>query len=168
MRDEDSYIKNMIPASDATALDLLPKKVCWDGRYDFWGYKRGTVPRRLQRRLYATGARAFLDAHPEEYQRLADDLTIKVSSFFRSPYTLQQVNRLVLPEPVSDKTNQGHQSLSTWSTACARGDEPCSIAILLAEFLGHRLRDFNIAIVETPTDKLRGRVECLGSKAKVY
>jgi two-component system CheB/CheR fusion protein len=152
MRDEYSYIGDMIPASDATALDLLPKKVCWDGRYDFWGYKRGAVARRLRRRLYATGARAyleymeFLDAHPEEHQRLADDLTIKVSGFFRSPYTFQQVNRLVLPELVSDKRDRGQQSLSIWSTACARGEEPYSIAILLAEFLGHRLRDFNIAI----------------------
>jgi two-component system CheB/CheR fusion protein len=152
MRDEYSYIGDMIPASDATALDLLPKKVCWDGRYDFWGYKRGAVARRLRRRLYATGARAyleymeFLDAHPEEHQRLADDLTVKVSGFFRSPNTFQQVNRLVLPELVSDKRDRGQQSLSIWSTACARGEEPYSIAILLAEFLGHRLRDFNIAI----------------------
>jgi len=136
----------MIPASDATALDLLPEKVCWDGRCDFWGYKRGAVPRRLQQRLYATGARTFLDAHLEEYQRLADDLTIKVSGFLGSPYTFQQVNRLVLSEPVSDKTNRGQQHLGIWSTACAWGEEPYSIAIMVAEFLGHRLQDFDIAI----------------------
>ncbi len=58
---------------------------------------------RLKRRLHATGLKAhskymwFLDAHPEEYQRLADFLTISVSSFFRSPYAFQQVARLVLP-----------------------------------------------------------------------
>jgi len=146
---------NMIPASDATALDLLLEKVCRDGRHDFRGYKHGTVTRRLERRLHATGVKPyleymqFLDAYPEEYQRLADDLTIKVSGFFRSPYTFQQIASLVLPELVSDKTNRGQQSLGIWSTACARGEEPYSIAILLTEFLGHRLRDFNIAIYAT-------------------
>ena len=55
------------------------------------------VSRRLERRLHAVGAVTyleymnFLDAHPEEYPKLADDLTIKVSSFFRSLYSFQQV-----------------------------------------------------------------------------
>lgn len=74
----------------------------------------------------------------------------------------------MLPELVSGKRDRGQQGPSIWSTACTRGEEPYSITILVAEFLGHRLRDFNIAIVETPTDKLRGRLECLDSKAKVY
>jgi len=145
----------MIAENDATALDLLLEKVYRDGRHDFRGYKHGTVTRRLERRLHATGVKTyleymqFLDAYPEEYQRLADDLTIKVSGFFRSPYTFQQVASLVLPELVSDKTNRGQQSLAIWNTACAQGEEPYSIAILLAEFLGYRLRDFNIAIYAT-------------------
>jgi len=145
----------MIAENDATALDLLLEKVYRDGRHDFRGYKHGTVTRRLERRLHATGVKTyleymqFLDAYPEEYQRLADDLTIKVSGFFRSPYTFQQVASLVLPELVSDKTNRGQQSLAIWNTACVRGEEPYSIAILLAEFLGYRLRDFDIAIYAT-------------------
>ncbi len=146
---------SMVAENDVTALDSLLEQVYRDGGYDFRGYKRGTVTRRLGRRFRATGVKTyldymrFLDAHPEEYQRLADDLTIKVSSFFRSPYTFQQVASLVLPELISDKRNRGKHSLSVWSTACARGEEPYSIAILLAEFLGHRLRDFDIAIYAT-------------------
>ena len=97
---------------------------------------------RLKRRLHATGVKIrskymrFLDAHPEEYQRLTDFLTISVSSFFRSPYAFQQVARLVLPEPVSYKREQVERSPRVWSAACARGEEPYSIAILLANFRG--------------------------------
>jgi len=148
-------MRNTVTGSDTIALDLLLEKMYLDGRYDFREYKRGTVIRRLERRLQATAVKTylgymrFLDTHPEEYQRLSDYLTIQVSSFFRSTYTFQQVARLVLPELVSVKRDQRQQSLRFWSTACARGEEPYSIAILLAQFLGHRLSDFNISIYAT-------------------
>ena len=142
---------NIVTGSDTTALDLLLEKVYQDTGYDFREYKRGTVTRRLERRLRATGVKTyldymrFLDAHPEECQRIADDFTIKVSGFFRSLYSFQQVARLVLPELVACKTKQGERELRLWSTACARGEEPYSIVILLTEFLGNRRQDFNIS-----------------------
>ncbi|TET66843.1 MAG: protein-glutamate O-methyltransferase CheR [Dehalococcoidia bacterium] len=140
---------------EAAVIDVLLEKVYRDGGYDFRDYKRGTVVRRLERRLHVTGAKTyldymqFLDAHPEEYQKFAEYLTIKVSNFFRSPYTFQQVAGLVLPELVSYKKSRGERSLKFWSTACARGEEPYSIAILLAEFLGRQRRGFDISIYAT-------------------
>jgi len=140
---------------DTTALDSLLEKVHRDIGYDFREYKRGTMTRRLERRLHATGVKTyldymeFLDAHPGEYQKLADDLTIKVSGFFRSPYTFQQVAKLVLPELTLLKRDRGERELRFWSTACARGEEPYSIAILLAEFLGNQRQDFGISICAT-------------------
>ena len=140
---------------DTTALDSLLEKVHRDTGYDFREYKRGTVTRRLERRLHATGVKTypdymeFLDVHPGEYQKLADDLTIKVSGFFRSPYTFQQVAKLVLPELTLLKRDRGERELRFWSTACARGEEPYSIAILLAEFLGNQRQDFDILICAT-------------------
>ncbi len=150
-----SDMGTMVPENDATALDTLLEKVYQEGGYDFREYKHGTVTRRLERRLRATRAGTyldymrFLDTHPEEYQKLADDLTIKTSGFFRSPYTFQQVAGLVLPQLVSDKINQGERELRFWSSACARGEEPYSIAILLAEFLRHKQPDFDISIYAT-------------------
>jgi len=147
-----SNMENMSAENNDKALDLLLEKVYRDGGHDFRDYKRGTVTRRLQRRLYATGATTyleymrFLDSHPEEYQRIADDLAIKVSGFFRSLYTFQQVAALVLPELVAYKRNRGQRRLSIWSAACACGEEPYSIAILLVDFLGNRLPEFEISI----------------------
>ncbi len=146
---------SIVTGSDTTALDSLLEKVYRDTGYDFREYKRGTVTRRLGRRLHATGVKTyldymrFLDAHPEEHQKLADELTIKVSGFFRSPYSFHQAARLVLPELTLFKRSQGERKLRLWSTACARGEEPYSIAILLAEFLGNRWQDFNISIYVT-------------------
>jgi len=141
---------SMVTGSDTIALDSLLEKVYRDTGYDFREYKRGTVTRRLGRRLHATGVKTyldymrFLDAHPEEHQKLADELTIKVSGFSRSPYSFHQAARLVLPKLTLFKRSQGEWELRLWSTACARGEEPYCIAILLAEFLGNRRQDFNI------------------------
>ena len=148
-------MKSIIVESEAITLDAILEKVYQGSGYDFRDYKRGTVTRRLERRLHAVGAETyleymkFLDAHPEEYDRLADELTIKVSGFFRSPYTFLQVSNLVLPELVSYKINRGQRNLRFWSTACACGEEPYSIAMLLADFLEHRPEDFNVSIYAT-------------------
>jgi len=148
-------MESMVAASDTRRLDLVLEKLYRDGGYDFRDYKRGTITRRLSRRLYATGAGTyleylrFLDSHPEEYQRLADDLTIKVSDFFRSRISFQQLAHLVLPELLSYKEAVGEKMIRFWSVACARGEEPYSIAILLDEFLGQRRYEFDISIQAT-------------------
>jgi len=152
-------IENIAIESNTKVLNLLLEKVYLEGGYDFRDYKRGTLMRRLDRRLYATGTKSyleyiqFLDTHPEEYGRLANYLTILVSGFFRSPYTFQQMAGLVLPELVLTKVNQGEHSLRFWSTACGRGEEPYSIAILLAQFLGDKLGDFDIQIYATDINR---------------
>jgi len=148
-------MENTIAEHDALDLGLLLEKVYQDGGYDFRGYKSGTISRRLARRLCASGVSTYheymkyLDAHPEEYKELADDLIIKVSGFNRSPYSFRQLSSLVLPGLFSEKRARGKRGVTFWSTACARGEEPYSIAILLAEFLGTRRRDFDIKIFAT-------------------
>ena len=138
--------------SESPYLNLLLDKVYQDSGYDFREYKCGTLTRRLQRRLHTTGSKtyqeymALLDTCPEEYESLTEDLTIKVSSFFRNGHSFQQIAKLVLPELLADKREQKQRSLNFWSTACTRGKEPYSIAIMLCQFLGDELRDFDISI----------------------
>ena len=133
-------------------LDVLLEKVYRDSGYDFRGYRRGTVTRRLGRRMLITGVNTyvdymhFLDSHPEEYERFADYLTIKVSSFFRSPYTYRQLAGLVLPELLLYKKERRERSLRLWSAGCARGEEPYSMAIMLADFLGKDCSNYDIAV----------------------
>jgi len=148
-------MESTVTEHEAVVLGSLLEKVYRDSGYDFRDYKRGTVMRRLERRLNVTGVRTyldymqFLDTHPQEYQKLAEYLTIQVSGFFRSLHTFQQVAGLVLPELVSYKGSRGERSLRFWSAACARGEEAYSIAILIAEFLGHQWQGFDIAIYAT-------------------
>ena len=155
---------------EARDLEALLEKVYRQARYDFRDYKRSTVTRRLARRLHAAGVKTyqeymqFLDSCPEEYQRLADDLTIKVSGFFRNTDAFERLKNLVLPELLSHKEDRGERTLNFWSTACARGEEPYSIAILLDMFLGQRRQDFAISV--QATDISRWALD--GARAGIY
>jgi len=145
--------------SASEELTLLLDKVYRNGGYDFREYRPGTVSRRLERRLQATGTRTYqeygnyLDDHPEEYQELAEYLTIRVSGFFRSTWAFQQIERLVLPELVAKKRSQKDRNLKFWSAACARGEEPYSLAILLSESFKNRYPDFDAIIYATDISK---------------
>ncbi len=145
-------IESKVTEHQEAVLDVLLEKVYRDSGYDFRGYRRGTVTRRLERRMLATGVKTyidymcFLDSHPEEYDRFADYLTIKISSFFRSPYTFKQVAALVIPQLLQSKKKQGDHCLKFWSAGCAHGEEPYSMAIMLADFLGEDRHNYDITI----------------------
>jgi len=145
-------MESKVTEHQEAVLDVLLEKVYRDSGYDFRGYRRGTVTRRLGRRMLTTGVKTyldymhFLDSHPEEYERFADYLTIKVSSFFRSPYTYRQMAGLVLPELLLHKKERGEYGLKLWSAGCAHGEEPYSMAIMLADFLGEDRHNYDITI----------------------
>jgi len=133
-------------------LDILLEKVYRDSGYDFRDYRRGTVKRRLERRMLATGVNTyidymrFLDSHPEEYDRFTNYLTIKVSSFFRNPYAYRQMAALVLPEMIKRKKRRRDYCLRLWSAGCARGEEAYSMAIMLADFLKEDRVHYDITV----------------------
>ncbi|MFC2019436.1 CheR family methyltransferase [Chloroflexota bacterium] len=143
----------------ACGLELLLENVYRRTGHDFRGYKQGTITRRLDRRCHFVGAKdyaaylGFLEANPEEYQRLVAYLTVTVSSFFRSEGTFEQVAGLVLPELISHKRSRQERELKIWSTACAQGEEPYSIAIMLADFLGSQRGDFDSTIYATDINR---------------
>ncbi len=153
-------MESKVTEHQKAALDVLLEKVYQDSGHDFRDYRRGTVARRLERRMLATGVTSyvdymyFLDSHPEEYNRFVSYLTIKVSRFFRSRYTFQQMSAMILPELLSNKIKQRDFGLKFWSAGCAHGEEPYSIAIMMADFLGENRADFNINIYASDIDYL--------------
>ncbi|WP_029420301.1 CheR family methyltransferase [Alicyclobacillus macrosporangiidus] len=99
-------------------------------------YKRPQMERRLTALREKRGYRRFQDyfralaAQPEILDELLDKMTINVSEFLRNPERWHALMQH-LPEVAG-------RSLRAWSAACASGEEPYTLALLLEERGGTR------------------------------
>ena len=159
-------------------LQCLLEKVYRERGFDFREYKESTLTRRLARRLHARGAETYadyagiLDQDPTEYDRLFNDLTINVTSFFRDDVAFNALEEVVLPALIGRQTGEPRGGgapaplhlrtpaplLRIWSAGCATGEEPYSIAMLLLERLGQDIGCWDVSILATDVDaKALGR-----------
>jgi len=108
--------------------------------FDFTGYKRSTLNRRINRRIAVVGLatyaeyRDYLELEPEEFSQLFDSMLINVTSFFRDPLAWQALRERVIPELLSAKAAK--TPIRVWSAGCATGEEAYTLAIVLAEAMG--------------------------------
>ncbi|SDJ33971.1 CheR family methyltransferase [Nonomuraea jiangxiensis] len=108
--------------------------------FDFTGYKRNTLIRRIARRLEALKLRGYgeyrdlLELEPEEFGRLFDSLLINVTGFFRDAVAWQRLRETVIPALLGQKASG--RPIRVWSAGCATGEEAYTIAMVLAEELG--------------------------------
>lgn len=100
--------------------------------------KKALVAGRLSKRLRHHGLGSFadyyrlLDARQDEWQTAVDLLTTNETYFFREPKHFDFLRESILPQHPRER------ALRVWSAACSSGEEPYSIAMLLAEQLGER------------------------------
>jgi len=146
-----------LPEEGENALGSFLAELQQQTGIDFEAYKRPTILRRLERRMAATstsdlnGYVRYLRKHPDEYQRLASSFLIKVTGFFRDPELFDHLRENVLPRLVADAEKRGGE-LRFWSAGCATGEEAYSLAILVAEVLGERAREFSVRVFATDLD----------------
>jgi len=67
---------------------------------------------------------------PGEWSSLLPHVTIKESFLFRHPQQFSAFARTVLPQVAAARSEQ--RTLRVWSAGCARGEEPATLAIVLA------------------------------------
>lgn len=94
---------------------------------------------------------AWLANVPDEdpaLRRLAAHLTIGETYFFRDRASFEALEQHVLPSLIASRRAQGTLRLRLWSAACATGEEPYSLAILLDRLLPDRA-DWSVTILAT-------------------
>lgn len=120
MEDQDFalFIKRV---KDATAIDLAQ-------------YKEAQMKRRLttlrQKHGYDTFV-SFFDAMVKDkklFYEFLDRMTINVSEFWRNPNRWEILEQRFIPDML-----RGTRRLKLWSAACSTGEEPYSLAMILAE-----------------------------------
>lgn len=70
-----------------------------------------------------------------EFKRLLDLVTVNETCFFRNPPQFEALRKVVLPEIIKQKINEGNRTIKIWSAGCSTGEEPYSIAMTLLEYL---------------------------------
>lgn len=122
-----------VPPGMATVLDLVQRAT----GVDFRGYKEETLQRRLQRRLSGLklpGLEAYLELvrrKPEELGHLQQDFLVSLSGFFRDAECFA-----ALAGELKSWLTHHRGTVRVWVPACATGEEPYSLAMLLVELLG--------------------------------
>src|SRR5215831_7227441 len=76
-----------------------------------------------------------------ELARLLENLTVNETSFFRNKAQLDLFHKGILDEIIRHKQARGDFYLRIWSAGCSTGQEPYTIAMLVADGLAyHQLR----------------------------
>ena len=155
MKDEHNRKLQLINETESPdELEWLMEKIYSERGFDFREYRKSTLTRRIGRRLNAQSSKTYgeyadvLDKNPAEYDKLFNDLTINVTSFFRDQLAFKALEDVVIPALVDREA----KNISIWSAGCATGEEPYSIAMLLMELLKRNINKRDITILATDID----------------
>jgi two-component system CheB/CheR fusion protein len=125
--------------------------------FDFTGYKRSSLVRRVERRMQQAGAASYaeyldlLETQPDEFTALFNTILINVTGFFRDPDAWNHLRDDALPAVLAEL--KPTDPIRVWSAGCASGEEAYTIAIILAELLGSdQFRD-RVKIYATDVDE---------------
>ena len=108
--------------------------------FDFTGYKRSSLMRRVDRRMTQVGCTDYaeyldhLELHGDEFTALFNTILINVTGFFRDAEAWDHLARDVLPGLLAARSPG--QPLRMWSAGCASGAEAYTLAMVLAELMG--------------------------------
>src|SRR5438874_12533050 len=105
---------------------------------------------RLQRRLRECRMDSFYSYYrlliseqgKQELTQLLENLTVNETSFFRNKAQLELFHKHILDELLRRKQERRDYSIRIWSAGCSTGQEPYTIAMLVADGLAyHYLRN---------------------------
>jgi two-component system, chemotaxis family, CheB/CheR fusion protein len=125
--------------------------------FDFSGYKRATLQRRIVKRMSEVGVESYeayvdyLEANPREFAELFNTILINVTGFFRDPEAWDYLQRETIPELIASIPDE--EPIRVWSAGCASGEEAYTAAIALLEALGEEQFKRRVKIYATDIDE---------------
>lgn len=121
-------------------------------------YKDKCVRRRIAIRIrtnHCTSVKEYcnmLVTEKNELDQLVKVLTIHVSQFFRNLSTFEKLRTEIIPQLFAAARQVGKKSLRFWSLGCSSGEEPYSLALILAEHFPREISEIPVSIDATDVD----------------
>jgi two-component system CheB/CheR fusion protein len=125
--------------------------------FDFTGYKRTSLMRRVRSRMDHAGYQTFeqyldvLQANSDEFDALFNTILINVTTFFRDAEAWEFLRTDAIPALLAARGPQ--DPIRIWSAGCASGQEAYSVAMLLAEAIGPQDYRQRVKIYATDVDE---------------
>ncbi|MDP3966747.1 MAG: CheR family methyltransferase [Nocardioides sp.] len=108
--------------------------------FDFTGYKRASLARRIRKRKQDVGVEEWndyrdrLEIDSDEFRALFNTILTNVTGFLRDVDAWNVLQGTVLPEVLA--RSEPTEEIRIWSAGCSSGEEAYSLAIAVAEAIG--------------------------------
>jgi two-component system CheB/CheR fusion protein len=125
--------------------------------FDFTGYKRPSLMRRVAQRMQIVKIEKYadyldyLEVHPDEFSQLFNTILINVTAFFRDPPAWDSLAQNVIPEILKDKKSD--DPIRVWSAGSASGEEAYTIAMVMAQAMGIEAFRQRVKVYATDVDE---------------
>ncbi|WP_051036917.1 CheR family methyltransferase [Nocardia otitidiscaviarum] len=125
--------------------------------FDFTGYKRSSLMRRVDRRMAQLAVGDYveyldvLQANSDEFVALFNTILINVTGYFRDPDAWEFLQSDIVPSMLAERGPE--EPIRVWCAGCASGEEAYSLAIVLAEALGIEEFRQRVKIYATDVDE---------------
>ncbi len=137
--DESPASPEAAPIEDVPGLEALLEFLKRARGFDFSGYKRSSLSRRIQKRLQGVGVPTYaeyvdyLEVHPDEFPQLFNMILINVTGFYRDSAAWDALATHVRALIDAKKPDD---AIRIWSAGCASGEEAYTLAMIVAEIIG--------------------------------
>jgi two-component system CheB/CheR fusion protein len=164
----DKIGKDLDSKSIRALIDIVQKR----RGYDFTGYKRSTLLRRVHRRISLLGLSALskyvsvLKKNTQEVDALFKDLLIGVTDFFRDDEAWKTLDAEVITSIV--KAKKTDEPIRIWIPGCSTGEEAYTMAMVVLDRvrLARKACPVQIFATDTNQDALEiGRLGCYPAHA---
>ena len=144
-------------SNEDSAFEELLEHIRQERGFDFTGYKRASLRRRVTKQMHSHNIESFgdyldyLQVHPEEFLPLFNTILINVTAFFRDASAWKYLENNTLPRLLNQKSSG--EIFRAWCAGCASGEEAYSLAMLLAETLEMEQFRQRVKIYATDVDE---------------
>ena len=148
--------KRVTETSIDPQFEALLEHLKEDRGFDFSGYKRGTLERRIKKRMYEVRVQSYgeyvryLQANLDEFASLFNTILINVTEFFRDRPAWDFVIAEIVPRLLKER--RPLDPVRVWSAGCASGEEAYTIAMILCEAMGVDAFKSRVKIYATDVD----------------